>query len=95
MSKAKKPSLKIPTPLPCPCCGSVKLDVGSQGAMLYGIRCIDTEAILQDKKKHGCGLSLVRSTPGRYPPGTKTLEEVGLWTLKRAVEAWNRRVKGK
>jgi hypothetical protein len=77
---------------PCPCCGESRpygwdgrrrkengLYNGVMSAMTYGVSC------------RSCGLKMERQFPDRWPKGVGTLEELGVYTLAQAVEAWNAR----
>lgn len=76
--------------LPCPCCGSTKLDVGIIAGENYGIRCIDIEALAEDKKEFGCGLRLTRSMYDA-PKKIRTIRGAVQWAMDTAIDAWNQR----
>lgn len=84
---------------PCPCCGNNKLHIGSQGGTRYGVKCVDWEAIDQNKENYGCGLQLSVDYPDDWPKelrgnrGKKSLESLNKWCLEKAIKLWNKRTR--
>jgi hypothetical protein len=82
---------------PCPCCGNSDLDVGIQGSLLFGVRCMTMD---KEGNLGGCRLRIVREIPDEYPEELwndnrtpkQNLRELERWTLEKAIRAWNRRV---
>lgn len=66
---------------PCPCCGGRKIHAGHTSAMSMGVEC------------DGCGLNVCRAVPSKAIRGIRTEKQMDNYLLKKAVEAWNRRVK--
>ena len=73
--------------LPCPCCASTKIHQGYAHSLAMGVQCLT------------CGLKMEREFPYLWPKGLKFVAGAKGWTilekrtLKRAITAWNKRVK--
>lgn len=71
----------------CPCCGNTDLHVGPRSCSSYGVECCR------------CRLEMARNIPYRWPPGVglkhasgdRNIRRLEVWTLLKAVAAWNRR----
>lgn len=75
----------------CPCCGSKNLHVGVTACLEVGVECKE------------CRLSMHRTIPDRWPRGVwidglawkSNHHRLNVYTLMKAVAAWNRRPKPK
>lgn len=81
-------------PKPCPCCGNKKLYIGAIEFAVKGVQC--------ERHVGGCGLQLGRRYPHEMPKfiwkkfrgqsqGDQAMRALGVYTLKQAIKAWNRR----
>lgn len=79
---------KMSSRKPCPCCGNSALYIGPMTGLTFGVQCRD------HKTRKGCGLKMERQCPDRRPRSCKTMLDVDKYTLRKAIEAWNRRARG-
>lgn len=88
----KSGPIELPPVLPCPCCGEGRaFGYDPEAERAYGIYVGCTHAMGVGIKCASCRLNLSLDLPDEFPAGVRGMRQLYLHTIRRAIEAWNRR----